>query len=142
MTSRSAIYVVKLLTDDELLLNVGTDGGAEVDQLFRILDPMTMDVKDPFTGESLGSVERVKAKVRVVEVGERVSIARVHPGRSQGLSSIAQVLSGAPRASVLSGSTWPDGVAVGDPAVRSGRLVMPQRPAIGPSADSDDQRDK
>lgn len=116
-------HVARLLTDDELLLNIGAEQGVEVDMVFKVLDPRAQNVKDPISGADLGSVERVKAKLRVIDVGEHLALCRVHPPRDSGISGAARVLSGAPRSGTLTGTEWPDGVSVRDPVYQSGRIV-------------------
>jgi len=109
--------VVRLVTDDELLFNLGSEDGVEAGMLFSVLDPLTEKIMDPKTGEDLGSIKRVKAQIRVVNVSERVSLARVSPSRGRaGISFASEVLMGPKLPSAkLTGDTWPDGVGVGDP---------------------------
>jgi hypothetical protein len=117
-------YVARLITDDELLLNVGSHDGVEQNMIFKILDPTTMEVTDPKTGENLGSIERVKAQVVIWDVSDRLSLAKVYPARGiTGLSAAAAIISGAPKAASTSGKAWPEDVRTSDPAVFSGRVA-------------------
>ena len=59
-------------------MNIGSDHGVELDMLFDILTPKGYDIKDPDTGEILGSVERAKARVKIVTVREKLSIASTY----------------------------------------------------------------
>ena len=43
--------------------------------MFDILTPKGYEIKDPDTGEVLGSLERTKTRVRVVRVLDRISVA-------------------------------------------------------------------
>jgi len=115
--------VIRLVTDDELLFNLGSNNGVRQGMIYNILDPATQNVVDPKTRENLGSLERIKAQVRVISVTERMSLGRVYPGRSRGgLPYSAETLMGPkPPSGKLSGNAWPDGVVVGDPVKDSGR---------------------
>jgi hypothetical protein len=109
--------VVQLVTDDELVFNLGADDGIKKGMVFSILDPVTQDITDPQTGENLGSIRRAKAQVRVIDVSGRISLARVYPSRGRaGISYASETLMGPkPPSAALSGDMWPDGVRVGDP---------------------------
>jgi len=67
--------VAQILNSRELIINVGECDGVAVGMYFNILDPKGEEVKDPDTGEVLGSVARPKVRVRVIKVQERLSIA-------------------------------------------------------------------
>lgn len=114
MLSIGTGQVARLVTGDELILNLGSEAGVKEGDVFEILDPRTMDVQDPSTGENLGSIPRRKATVRVVTVTEKISLARnTRPGLAMG--EVAAILSGSPRESLLAGDRWLNGVTVGDP---------------------------
>lgn len=117
VTIRDGGRVIQLVTDDELLINLGSIHGVTAGMRFKVLDPTTLDVTDPVTGEKLGSIDRVKAQIQVTQVSERFSLAEVHPPRGRsGIGSAAQVLmEPKPPSATLTGDTWPDGVQVGDP---------------------------
>jgi hypothetical protein len=102
--------------------------------VFEILDPATQDVIDPETGDNLGSIERIKAEVRVVSVSDRISLAAVHPSRGRaGVGIGVQVLMDPkPPSTALSGDTWPDGTKVGDLARFKPTLTPPVRKALWP----------
>jgi hypothetical protein len=68
--------VARLLSVRELALNIGTDAGVAVGMTFAVLNRRGQDIKDPDTGENLGSVEVPKVLVDVVRVEPRVSVAR------------------------------------------------------------------
>lgn len=117
-------YVVKLVTDFELLANVGTDDGAEEGIVLEVLDPETQDVVDPKTGEKLGSVDRHKARVAIEKVGEKMSLCRVVDRRSGSLSAISTIMAGGPTIQIAGSSpTWPEGVSTGDPVRFTGRRL-------------------
>ena len=69
--------VAKILGKGEIVLNRGRLHGVRTGMLFEIFAPEGEEVWDPDTGETLGTVEDVKAKAEVTEVKERLAIARV-----------------------------------------------------------------
>ena len=70
--------VARILNSREVAINRGANHGVEVDMVFNILSTSGSDIKDPDTGEVLGSYERTKVKVKVREVQERISIASTY----------------------------------------------------------------
>lgn len=69
--------VAGILTRRELAINRGKADGVEVGMRFAILNRQGIDVKDPDTGEVLGSVELVKTLVKVVRIdGDHLCTAR------------------------------------------------------------------
>lgn len=67
--------VAKVLNSREVVLNVGADHGVTLSMLFDILQPGGEDIKDPDSGEVLGSLERSKVRVKVVDVQSKLSVA-------------------------------------------------------------------
>ncbi|MCC6923315.1 MAG: hypothetical protein IT525_09705 [Nitrosomonas sp.] len=45
---------------------------------FDVMDPKGEDIRDPDTGEVLGSIERPKVRVKVTQVQERLSVASTY----------------------------------------------------------------
>lgn len=109
-------FVAQLVTDEQLLINVGERDGVREGMTFEVLDPRTMNVKDPVTGEDLGSLKRVKIRVVVTQVSERLSLARTRSSGST-LGAVSQLLSGARQRGSLTGDKWPEGVERGDPVI-------------------------
>ncbi len=116
MAELSEILVAKLLTDSELIFNAGSDLGIEAGQVFAIMDLSARNVHDPKTGKIIGSIDREKCRVQITRVTEVLSLARLTPPRSRGISATALVLSGGTRPERLTSGEWPEGVKVGDPA--------------------------
>lgn len=111
-------YVARLITDDELAINLGSSAGVKENMIFSILDETTENITDPITGEDLGSIDRVKAQVKIIAVSERLSLGIISwPSRNrEGFPGSVGILMGPkPRSGKLTGSTWPEGVKVGDP---------------------------
>jgi hypothetical protein len=69
--------VAKILGKGEVVLNRGRMHGVRQGMVFEIFAPEGEEVWDPDTGETLGTVEDVKAKAEVTEVKERLAIARL-----------------------------------------------------------------
>jgi hypothetical protein len=69
--------IAKVLSNREVVLNVGKGDNVEVGMLFDILVPKLIEIKDPDTGEILGNADNTKTKgrVRVISVAEKFSIA-------------------------------------------------------------------
>lgn len=87
-------HVARILSDDELILNVGREHGVKEGMEFVIFsesDP----VFDPQTGEDLGPLEIVKGRVKVFHVQERISRTRTETYVVE-LPSLGEVLSGSP----------------------------------------------
>jgi hypothetical protein len=68
--------VAQVISDREVILNRGTADGVKADMYFKIVDPKTLDVVDPETGENFGGLSKIKIVVRAVEVTERLTLAR------------------------------------------------------------------
>ena len=73
--------VAQIINSREVALNVGSDHGVELNTLFDILTQKGFDIKDPDTNEILGSVERPKARVKVVMVRPRLCVASTYRTR-------------------------------------------------------------
>jgi hypothetical protein len=111
-------FVARIVSESELIVNRGSQDGVALDMIFEVVDNRVRDVKDPRSGENLGSIDRAKAKVVVTEVGDRIALARPF-GRARSWVS----LGGSSRSkSLLSDDTWPEGVVVGDEAVHRGEF--------------------
>lgn len=70
--------VAKILGNSEIVINRGTQHGVKKSMQFEVFDPAGEEVWDPDTGETLGTVEDIKAKAEVTEVKERLSVARIY----------------------------------------------------------------
>jgi hypothetical protein len=74
--------VAKILGKGEVVLNRGRSHGVRQGMLFEIFAPEGEEVWDPDTGETLGTVEDVKAKAEVTEVKEKLAVARLFDAAS------------------------------------------------------------
>lgn len=68
--------VAKIVNDTELIINRGSEHGVEEGMFFRVLDASSVDIDDPESNETAGSVRTVKVAVEVVEVAPKLSLAR------------------------------------------------------------------
>jgi hypothetical protein len=69
--------VAKVLNNSEIVINRGRGQGVRRGMLFEVFAPEGEEVWDPDTGETLGTVEDVKAKAEVTEVKDRLAVARI-----------------------------------------------------------------
>jgi hypothetical protein len=69
--------VAKVLGSNEIVLNRGRNDGVRTGMVFEVFAPEGEEVWDPDTGETLGTVEDIKAQAEVTEVKERLSVARL-----------------------------------------------------------------
>lgn len=69
--------IAKILGNNEVVINRGRGDGVRQGMLFEIFAPEGEEVWDPDTGETLGTVEDVKARAEVTEVKDRLSVARL-----------------------------------------------------------------
>ena len=74
--------VAKILGKGEVVVNRGRSHGVRQGMLFEIFAPEGEEVWDPDTGETLGTVEDVKAKAEVTEVKEKLAVARLFDAAS------------------------------------------------------------
>ena len=73
--------IAQIINSREVALNIGSDHGVQLNMLFDILTPRGFDIMDPDTGEVLGSVDRPKARVKVIMVRPKLSIASTYKTR-------------------------------------------------------------
>lgn len=69
--------VAKILGRGEVVVNRGRNDGVRPGMVFEIFAAEGDEVWDPDTGETLGTVEDIKAHAEVTEVKERLAIARL-----------------------------------------------------------------
>jgi hypothetical protein len=70
--------VARILNSREIVISAGTEQGVWVDMHFDVMDPNGEDIKDPDTGEVLGSVQRPKVRVKVTQAHEKLSVAMTY----------------------------------------------------------------
>lgn len=130
--------VAEIVSDQEIILNRGSEHGLKEGDYFAILDPKANSVRDPETGEPLGGIRKVKIVVRATDVAPKLTLARTFRTRrvniggngSGGLSGILGLYGEPPKwvDEVETFALKPDGprpiaeeeslVAIGDPFER------------------------
>ncbi len=100
MTSKKLIngHVAKVLNSRQLAINKGRENGVKVGMVFTVFDQKGENIKDPITGENLGSVKRPKVSVKVIEVEAKLSVAETYKnerinvgGSGMGLVGVAKM---------------------------------------------------
>lgn len=93
--------VARVLNDREVAFNIGLDHGVEIGMRFNILSTKGLDIQDPDTGESLGSVDRPKACVKVLMVQDKLSVAGTFETRKVNVGG-----TGLPLAAIFEPPKW------------------------------------
>lgn len=86
--------VAQILSEHELVINLGARDGVSQGMRFAVMAMIPTEVKDPDTGEVLGTVEREKVRVEVVELQERLAVCRPYRGEGFRFPSAFDVLLG------------------------------------------------
>jgi hypothetical protein len=73
--------VAALLNSRELVINLGSDAGVKPGMKFAVLNSQGVDIVDPETEKSLGSVPIPKVIVEVARVEPKLSVARTFKKR-------------------------------------------------------------
>lgn len=68
--------VAGILNIRELTINIGSNDNVSVGMKFKVLASSPLEIKDPVTGELLGTLDREKVRVKVAEMFEKYSICR------------------------------------------------------------------
>ncbi len=84
--------VAGILNDRELVINIGEQAGVKVGMKFKVLDKEVL-VKDPATGEELGTVQREKIRVKVFDVQPKLAMARTYETTQVNIGGIGPDLS-------------------------------------------------
>jgi hypothetical protein len=80
--------VAAILNRREVVLNVGSRQGVTENMTFAILDEEGAEIRDPETGEVLGSVELPKVLVRAVRVQDSLAVARTYRKTSKNVGGV------------------------------------------------------
>lgn len=70
--------VAALLNERELVINRGSEHGVAVGMKFRVMTKDDVVVDDPETGEPLGSIMRIKVRVRADSVQDHMTICKTY----------------------------------------------------------------
>lgn len=77
MTTNSFAKIAHVKNDYEFVINKGADDGISVDDML-IIYRLGDEIKDPETGESLGTLEDIIGRVIVTHVQERMATVKSH----------------------------------------------------------------
>ena len=67
--------VARILSSHEVAINIGAAAGVENGMEFDVLSSVGEDIRDPDTGEILGSISPAKVRVHITKVEERLALA-------------------------------------------------------------------
>lgn len=88
--------VAQVLNERELVINIGQQDGVMEGQRFKVISATPLDVRDPDTGELLGSIEREKVRVQASQVFDHMTVCkpyRAHWVGNYTLSATEQLVS-------------------------------------------------
>lgn len=69
--------VAAILNERELVVNLGSEVGVVEGMKFKVVEP-SRQILDPDTGETLGTFEREKVRVRILEVNPKYSVGSTY----------------------------------------------------------------
>ena len=75
MSNKVRAKVARVLNSREIVITAGAKNGVLVGMYFDVMDPKREDIRDPDTGEVLGSLERPKVRVQVIQVQDHLAVA-------------------------------------------------------------------
>lgn len=78
MTKQIKAKVAMILNTREIAISAGENMGVKKGMYFDVIHPNGEDIKDPDTGEVLGSLERKKVRLKIIDVREKISIASTY----------------------------------------------------------------
>lgn len=70
--------VAQVLNVREIAINKGSSDGVDVGMYFDVMDPKEQNIKDPDTGEVLGSIERTRVRLKIIHVQDKLSVASTY----------------------------------------------------------------
>jgi len=98
--------VARILDERRIALNLGYVNGVSVGMYFDVINPNGQDIEDPDTGDSLGSIEFPKVRVRVTHVQEKLSVATTYQTREVNVGGSGGYISLGPFARSLMPPEW------------------------------------
>lgn len=82
--------VATIINERDLVINKGSDAGVTEGMKFKVIEP-DLDIRDPDTGEPLGSISREKIRVKIVEVKPKFSIGKTYETYVDYVESVAKL---------------------------------------------------
>lgn len=70
--------VARVLNEREIAINLGLAEGVTVGMFFDVVDTNGENIKDPDTGEILGSINIPKVRIKVTQAQEKLSVATTY----------------------------------------------------------------
>lgn len=133
--------IARVLNEREIAINIGTAHGVDVGMYFDVMDAQGQDIKDPDTGEVLGSIERPRVRLKVIHVQDKLSVASTYLSKRVNLGgsgvTINPALGFGPIARALMPPNWvtkyeslkksgntPDGLDENNSSVKTGDPVV------------------
>lgn len=84
--------IIKIISDMKVVVNLGSEDGIRNGTILEIYSPGE-EVTDPDTGESLGTLDTIKAYIEVINVFPKMSICKNNASREyNALAGITQAL--------------------------------------------------
>lgn len=116
------LKVAKIIDEYTIVINGGSESGICVGDLFEIYSP-GVSVNDPDTGESLGNIDFIKAKIVAKDVFPKMSICTSQAAISSIVSSLSAAMLGRPAELNVAAEDISGGYDDSDAEIRVGDLV-------------------
>ena len=98
--------VAQVLNNREIAINLGTAKGITIGMYFDVVDVNGQNIKDPDTGEVLGSIERSKVRVKITRVQEKLSVATTYRSENINVGGTGPAITIGPFARALMPPEW------------------------------------
>lgn len=85
----SSYKIVKIISEYKVVVNAGSNSYINEGDTLEVYQP-GQEVTDPDTGESLGTLDFVKAKLRVVDVFPKMCVCENRDSEKKSIITIAQ----------------------------------------------------
>lgn len=85
--------VAQILTERELIINVGSNHGVRHGMKFKILADAPLEVRDPETHDVIGEIDREKVVVMASEIEEKFTVCKTFRKWATGGASIFSIAS-------------------------------------------------
>ncbi len=70
--------IAQLLSDRELVINIGARDGVAKGMRFSVLAAAQLEIRDPDTNELLGTIDREKTRVEAIDVQDRITVCQTY----------------------------------------------------------------
>jgi hypothetical protein len=86
--------VAQIINSQELVINRGSQAGVREGMRFAVLEAGLGAIRDPDTGEDLGSIQRTKVQVEVTQVRELLSVAGTYRSKRVNVGGVGGFTAG------------------------------------------------